>query len=270
MTAPATTWRAARDLLVAGRRIRYGEHRDQAGDLRVPAGSGPHPVVVVLHGGSWGARWTRHTTRPLAGALHRLGVATWNVEYRRIGRGGGWPATLADTGAAIDALADLDAALDLAQVHLVGHSAGGHLALWAAGRPRLPDDFPGARPRVLPASVLGLAPVTSLFPGAAGLLGAERHAQPRRWALADPTAMLPLGVPALLVHGAEDRMIPASSSERYARRARGLGDDVEVLTLPGLGHADVIDPRGPAWSHVAAWITARLAAPGADARAAAS
>lgn len=270
MTDPSSTLRAVGDLVLAGRRVRYGEHRDQVGDLRVPAGPGPHPVVVVLHGGSWGARWTRHTTRPLAGALHRLGVATWNVEYRRIGRGGGWPATLADTGAAIDALADLDAPLDLAQVHLVGHSAGGHLALWAAGRPRLPGDFPGAGPRVLPGSVLGLAPVTSLFPGAAGLLGAERHAQPRRWALADPSAMLPLGIPGLLVHGAADRMIPASSSERYARRARGLGDEIDVVTVPEAGHADVIDPRGRAWPHVAAWITERVADRGADARAAAS
>ena len=115
---------------------RYGRHRSQVAELFLPSGSGPHPVVVLIHGGCWRARYDRHLMDDLAGDLAARGWAAWNVEYRRVGprAGGGWPATFDDTAAAIDHLSEVDAALDLRRVAAVGHSAGGHLALWAAGR----------------------------------------------------------------------------------------------------------------------------------------
>lgn len=254
---PSSTLRAALDLVRSGRTVRYGEHPDQVCELRLPAGPGPHPVAVVLHGGSWGGRWTRHTTRPLAGALLRAGLATWNVEYRRIDRGGGWPQTLQDVGDAIDALADVDAPVDLKRVVLVGHSAGGQLALFAAARDRLPADFPAARPRVRGIAFVGLAPVLSLFPAASGLLGATRAQAPERWRFAEPSSMLPIGLPSLIVHGTADTLLPVAGSARFVTQARHRGDDIELTTVDGLGHAALIDPRGAAWPPVAAWLARR-------------
>jgi acetyl esterase/lipase len=258
---PSSTARAATDLLRGGRRVRYGEHRDQVCELHVPRGDGPHPVAVLLHGGSWGGRWTRHVMRPLAGALLRLGLATWNVEYRRVDRGGGWPGTLQDVGDGIDALAAVDARVDLTRVIFVGHSAGGQLALFAAARGRLPLSYPAASPRVTPSGVVALAPVTALFPGARTLLGATQAQAPERWRYADPIQLLPVGVPTLVVHGDADRLIQVGSSARYVANAQRAGDDIALATIPGLGHAAAIDPRGPAWPPVARWILEHSAAP---------
>lgn len=256
---PSSTARAAFDLLRGGRRTSYGEHPDQVCELHVPRADGPHPVVVLLHGGSWGGRWTRQIMRPLAGALLRLGVATWNVEYRRVDRGGGWPGTLQDVGDGIDALARVDAPLDLSRVIFMGHSAGGQLALFAAARRRLPRGYPASgTPRVAPSGVVALAPVTSLFPGAAPLLGATKAQAPERWRYADPIQLLPVGVPALVVHGDADRLIPTGSSARYVAAARRAGDDIDLQVIPGLGHAAAIDPRGPAWPVAARWVTEQV------------
>ncbi len=254
---PASTARAALDLARGGRTVRYGDHRDQVCELRLPKGPGPHPVAILLHGGSWGGRWTRHTVRPLAGALVRLGLATWNVEYRRIDRGGGWPQTLQDVGDAVDALAGVDAPVDLGRCVLVGHSAGGQLALFAAARDRLPAGFPAADPVVRATALVALAPVLSLFPAAAGLLGGPRTQVPERWRHADPSQNLPIGLPALLVHGTADRLLPAAGSARYVEQARRQGDDVRLEVVDGLGHAAMIDPRGAAWPPVAAWLRER-------------
>ena len=128
------------DLLAHGRTHRYGSDRSQRADLYLPAPrrralqNGPHPVMVLIHGGSWRKRYGRIVMRALAGDLLRRGWAVWNIEYRRVGNGGGWPATFEDVAAAIDHLDRLDAPLDLTRVSMLGHSAGGHLALWAAGR----------------------------------------------------------------------------------------------------------------------------------------
>jgi acetyl esterase/lipase len=132
------------DFLKRGRTHSYGGDRSQVADLHLPRGPGPHPVVVLVHGGSWGRRYGRIVMRGLAGDLLRGGWAVWNIEYRRIGNGGGWPETFEDVAAAIDLLAAINAPIDLDRVSLVGHSAGGHLALWAASRPSLPSGAPGA------------------------------------------------------------------------------------------------------------------------------
>jgi acetyl esterase/lipase len=254
---PASTAQAALDLARGGRTTRYGAHPDQVCELRLPKGRGPHPVAILLHGGSWGGRWTRHTVRPLAGALVRLGMATWNVEYRRIDRGGGWPQTLQDVGDGIDALAGVDAPLDLDRSVLIGHSAGGQLALFAGARDRLPAGYPAASPVVRATALVGLAPVLSLFPAAAGLLGATKAQAPERWRHADPSTSLPIGLPSLIVHGTADRLLPVGGSARYVTQARRQGDDIDLVTVDGLGHAAAIDPRGQAWPPLAAWLRSR-------------
>ena len=197
----ALEWRIARSLLRRPpTRHRYGEHPHQTCDLHLPDGRGPHPVAVVLHGGYWQAPYTKLIMRPLCQDLARRGYAAWNVEYRRLGRdGGGWPMTFDDVAAAIDLLASLDdVALDLSRVTLFGHSAGGQLALWAAGRPALAPDAPGAAPRVVGERVLALAAVCDIVRAgkvAVALLGGPPSAVPERWAQADPMRRIPLDVP---------------------------------------------------------------------------
>ncbi len=131
------------DVLAPRQRHRYGPHRSQRADLYLPRRARPHPVMVLIHGGSWQVRYGKIVMRGLAGDLMRRGWAVWNIEYRRVGDGGGWPATFEDVAAAIDHLATLDAPVDLERVSILGHSAGGHLALWAAGRAKLPPGSAG-------------------------------------------------------------------------------------------------------------------------------
>ena len=127
-----------------GRTHRYGPQRSQRADLHQPRGPGPHPVMILIHGGSWRKRYSRVVMRALAGDLVRRGWAVWNIEYRRLGDGGGWPATFEDVAAAIDHLDELQAPLDLERVSVLGHSAGGHLALWAGRAQKLPRGAPGS------------------------------------------------------------------------------------------------------------------------------
>jgi acetyl esterase/lipase len=198
-------------------------------------------LVAVLHGGFWRSRVDAASIRPLAAALRAEGHHVWNLEFPRVGMpGGGWP------GTAMAVAAALDAALDAAgerPVAVVGHSAGGHLALWAA------------RGRQL-AGVVALAPVCDLATAAreglgegavAEFIGAGPEAAAATYAEASPLARLPLGVPALLVHGDADRRVPIAQSRAYAAAALDAGDDCQLLELPGVGHMAVIDPGGPAW-----------------------
>ncbi|HMS62051.1 MAG TPA: alpha/beta fold hydrolase [Solirubrobacteraceae bacterium] len=258
--------RIAADALRGGRTHRYADHRQGICELHLPSGPGPHPVVVVVHGGSWKAGFDRRVMRPVCRDLVRRGWAAWNVEYRRMGGGqdGGWPATFDDIGAAVDALA-AGAPVDLDRVVLLGHSAGGHLALWAAGRDRLPDGAPGGAPRVRPRAVIAQAPVADLerAPGliAPGglvhdLLGGGPRDVPARYDVANPARQVPLGVPALLVHGAEDRTVSVGQSRDYAAAARAAGATVELVEPPGAAHRDHVDPRSTAWAAV----TGRLGA----------
>ena len=139
------TARLIRDFLLArGQTHRYGPHRSQCAELHLPAGTGPHPVMILIHGGSWQKRYSKLVMRALARDLRRRGWAVWNIEYRRIGAGGGWPETFIDVGAAVDHVRALRAPLDQDRVSVLGHSAGGQLALWAAGRAALPPHAPGA------------------------------------------------------------------------------------------------------------------------------
>jgi acetyl esterase/lipase len=247
-------------LLNPATRHRYGEHPRQVADLHRPSGTGPFPVVVVLHGGYWQAPYTKLIMRPLCVDLVRRGYAAFNVEYRRLGReGGGWPQTFDDVAAAIDHLAGRtmrDAGVDAGRVTLLGHSAGGQLALWAAGRPELPAGAPGAAPLVRATRVLALAPVCDLEGAgrpARELLGGGPSEVPERWQQADPMRRIPLGVPVALVHGRGDETVSVQRSREYDAAARAAGAAVTLTETPG-GHRDPIDPVSPAWKVAARWL----------------
>jgi acetyl esterase/lipase len=249
----------------------YGRRPSQVGELFVPAAPGPRPVAVVLHGGFWRDRYDRHLMDDLCRDLAGRGVAAWNVEYRRLARFrhvGGWPETLQDVASAIDHLAVLahdGAELDLGRVGAIGHSAGGHLALWAAGRPGLPDRAPGARPVVAVTRAVGQAPVSDLAEAvelglsdgiASRFLGGSPARRPERYALASPRARLPLGVPTLLVHGERDDTVPAAMSVAFAEAAYAVGDPCDLALFPDDGHFDCIDPGTAAWERVVEWLEA--------------
>ncbi|WP_448616372.1 alpha/beta hydrolase family protein [Modestobacter sp. URMC 112] len=252
----------------------YGPGPAQFLELTLPEGGEPAPVVVVLHGGFWRARYDIELARPLAADLAARGWAAVAVEYRRVGGGegggGGWPETLQDVTAAIDALPDLPGArrLDLSDVTVVGHSAGGHLAAWAAGRARLPAGAPGSDPRVrvtaavLQAGVLDLvlADAQRLGDGAtADFMGGGADAVPDRYAVADPVQLLPTGADVLCVHGTADTAVPTGHSERYAAAATAAGDTVEVALLD-CDHMSLIDPAGAGWERALTWLSARRGA----------
>ena len=254
MSQPAPTrfsrLRVMRGVLARPQRHRYGAARSQRADLYVPAGPGPYPVVVLLHGGYWRSRYGKSLMRALAHDLTRRGFAAWNVEYRRVGRHrGGWPMTFDDVAAAIDLLAELDdPRLDLGAVDAVGHSAGGQLAICAAAREdaRVPIRRVVAQSAVLDMAAAG-EPV-------AQFLGGRPDEVPERYEAADPMRLLPLGKPTLLVHGADDETVPLKRSRLYAEAARAAGDPVELVE-PSPGHHRVhIDPRSEAWRVVADWL----------------
>jgi 3-dehydroquinate dehydratase type II len=245
--------------------LSYGDEPDQVADLRVPVGDGPFPVAVVLHGGFWRNVWTRDLMDGISVDLAQRGWATWNVEYRRLGKGGGWPETLEDVAGAIDALTPLadDFRLDLDAVFTVGHSAGGHLALWAAARSSLPLEAPGAIPQVRVRTAVGLAPLADLAAGhRAGLgrdavaefLGAGPDAAAQRYATTSPAELVPCGVRQLIVHGDIDNRIPVSLSRDYAGAAADAGDAVVYHELEDADHFVLIDPHHEAWRKVAAEI----------------
>ncbi len=243
--------------------LAYGPRRDHRGDLRLPSGPGPHPVVVLLHGGFWRDPWQRDLMDGAAADLAGRGYATWNVEYRRVGSGGGWPATLADVAAAVDAVAGLagDHPVDPGRTLLLGHSAGGHLALWAAARDRLPEGAPGGDPMVPAVAAVALAPVADLATAHGAGLGDDAvddflrrgpDAGPERYAAASPSELLPLGVPQVLVHGTADDLVPVEHSRRYVAAASASGDDVSLVELPGADHFDLINPRSKQFEAVRA------------------
>lgn len=246
-----STARVLLDLARAPRRHRYGPHRSHRAELHVPDGPGPHPVAVMIHGGYWRARYGRRPTRAIAADLARRGCAAWNIEYRRLGpgQGGGWPATFDDVAAAIDHLATLDdVRLDLDSVTAVGHSAGGQLALWAAGRSAA--EVPVRRV----AAQAAVCDLPAAGDPAHALMGGAPDQVPDRYAQADPMRLLPLGVPVLLVHGADDETVPVARSRRYRDAARAAGDSVELIEPSPGGHRVHIDPRSEAWKATARWI----------------
>jgi pimeloyl-ACP methyl ester carboxylesterase len=218
----------------ADARIAYGPEPLQFGDLRLPAGDGPFPLALVLHGGYWQATYNVIHTGRLCEALTAEGLATWNLEYRSIGvPGGEWPGARDDLEHALAFRDRLPFEHD-ERTLLVGHSAGGQLALWAAKRARLP--------------VLALAPVSDVR-DAVARRGPEsapaRFMAPEHFHDGSPLELLPLGVPQIVLHGSADDSVPYEMSERYVEAA---GGEAELVTLEGAGHFELIDPQADAFA----------------------
>lgn len=245
----------------ADQRIRYGDDPSHFADLRLPTDPGPHPVVIYVHGGCWRAEWDlTHAGHACAG-LTAAGLATWNVEYRRIGNGGGWPATARDVARAADHLLVVGAALglDLGRIVIAGHSAGGHLAAWLAARHRLPREDPARVEGAISRGVVSIAGLVDLARASALglcggavelLIGGPPAAMPGRYALASPYELLPLGVPQILMAADRDTIVPLEIAERYADRARERGDDVRLIRVPDADHFDLGDPASPHFAPV--------------------
>ena len=227
----------------AGKRIAYGSGPDQFGDLRLPAGRGPFPVAVLIHGGCWRQSINLDNIAHLAASLARDGIATWSIEYRRAdGPGGGWPGTFDDVLAGIDYLKKIDG-LDLNHVALVGHSAGGQLALWA-----------GAKRKDVVRGVVSLSGVPDLR-GAeqtvcTGMIPLLARGTAGDWAKISPIEMLPLGVPQWVLAAEYDDIVPWKWGRQYAEAAKRKGDHVELVELFGAGHFEWIVPSSSAYSHV--------------------
>jgi acetyl esterase/lipase len=247
----------------ADARIQYGPESLQFGDLRVPRGEGPHPVAIVIHGGCWLSEFNLDHIAPLCAALGDAGVATWSLEYRRIGDpGGGWPVTLQDVARGADSLRTLAELrrLDLGRVVVVGHSAGGQLALWLAGRRRMPrDSVLWTSDPLRLRGVVALAAVTDLQTGADCQVCDDAIDQllergSPHWAdrvrVASPIELLPLGVPQRLIWGKHDSIVPLSLAHSYAAAARSSGDDVRLDVLERCGHFELIVPASAAWPTV--------------------
>jgi acetyl esterase/lipase len=240
-------------------RIPYGDDPLQFGELRLPDGPGPHPVAILIHGGCWLSEYDLTHLRSLAAAVTESGIATWALEYRRVGNpGGGWPGTFQDVARGADHLRVLASSypLDLERVLAMGHSAGGHLALWLAARSRITEREPflAANP-VLPGAVVGLAPAPDLAhlheKDVCGgviekLLGGSPESRPDRYAMASPMSLVPLGVPQILVLGRyDDNWTPVG--RRYFETAKAAGDGVRILDATESGHFEMIDPRSTTW-----------------------
>ena len=241
-------------------RIAYGPAPSNWAELRLPVGPGPHPVVVLLHGGYYQRRYGADYFVPLAEALTTEGFATWNVEYRRLGEdGGGYPGTFRDVADATDLLARLAPAkhLDLGHVTALGHSAGGQLALWLASPSR--RRFAASEAPVRVTRVVALAPVTDLRDLAVKnrgmvreLMGGEPSERSERYAEFSPIELVPLGVPQVVIHGTDDWLLPIAWSMRYVDAARANGDDATLVPVWGIGHIAVAEPTSYAWPHVLA------------------
>jgi acetyl esterase/lipase len=227
----------------ADHRMPYGPGEFQFGELRLPRRSGPHPAALVIHGGFWRAIYGLEYIGNACAALTDAGIATWNIEYRRLGHpGGGWPGTFEDVANAAHHLQSIAAQfnLDRNRVIAIGHSAGGHLALWL-----------GTRPKSLRA-VISLAGVADLRRAwelhlsntvVAEFLGGTPDEVPDRYEFASPIEQLPLGLPQRLFHGTADSSVPYEISQRYLQAARASGDDAELITLQDAGHFELVDPR---------------------------
>ncbi|MBI5584460.1 MAG: alpha/beta hydrolase [Deltaproteobacteria bacterium] len=243
------------------RRLPYGPDPQQFGDLYLPQGAGPHPVVVLLHGGCWRAEYGLEHLGQFCEALKKEGLAVWNLEYRRLGSGGGWTATFEDAARGVDFLQDLADRypLNLSRVIYAGHSAGGHLALWLAGRHHLPAESPlyPIKPLVVK-GVVSLAGIPDLVEGVkrdicAGacreLVGGLPDEVPQRYRQGSPIALLPLGVPQWHLVGLLDRIVPADYVGQYVALAEKQ-DRVNLDLLPDAGHFELIVPATPAWAFV--------------------
>ena len=256
-------------------RISYGDDSSQYGELRLPRDRAKAPVVVLIHGGCFKAAYaTTRDLAPMADALKARGIATWNLEYRRVGQpGGGWPGTYLDVGRGVDYLRTLakEYPLDLDHVVIVGHSAGGNLAMWAAARARVPAASPISMPNPLPVrGVIDLAGPVDLTANIDGyqalcrdtvitsLLGGTPSSVADRYAQASPIKLVPFGVPQVVVIGEHEDFVPRPLMEAYVKAATQSGDKVKLIVIPGVGHFEIASPLASPWTQVEAAIRSLL------------
>ncbi len=244
----------------------YGSEALQFGELRLPSGDKPAAVVVLIHGGCWRAQYDIKHTAGAAAALAKDGFAVWSIEYRRVGDvGGGWPGTFDDVSRAVDYVGELAKQyprLDLSRVVLMGHSAGGQLALWAASRKEGEQNglYMSGHPPVSVKGVVSLAGITDLaaYGAATGgcntavtpLMGGTAEQQPDRYHAVSPIGRLPMSVPVRLVHGSGDAIVPLAQSQDFAARSKAAGGTAIVDVVDGAGHFDLVAPQAEAWATV--------------------
>ncbi len=236
-------------------RLAYGADPSQFVDIRIPAGKAPHPVVFFIHGGYWRAKYDLAYAGHLCHALKKAGIATWNVEYRRVGNpGGGWPGSFEDIRNAYRALVETQTKettttppLDLKRLCVAGHSAGAQLALCLAAHEKSVQ------------SVLSLAGVLDLRRGwelhlshdaVTAFLGGSPIEVPDHYREASPAELRIPQATQKLVHGAADDSVPYQISKSYAEGKKKSGEQVELVTLPNTGHFEIVDPESAAWSKV--------------------
>ncbi len=247
-----------------GIRIPYGEDPLQFGELRFPTGTGPYPLLFVIHGGFWSAAYDLAHIGHLCSRLTSLGIVTCSLEYRRVGNaGGGWPGTLLDVANATEFFRktlSTDPRVDISKAGAIGHSAGGHLAFWLGGRQNISESSK-LRQRDKPwlRAVISLAGIVDLHEGwhqqlgsgAVGRLiggGPDRHEE--RYREASPIELLPMSLKQVLIHGKHDRTVPISQSEQFVKQAKIAGDKPSLIALEGTGHFELIDPESSAWDAV--------------------
>lgn len=269
LAVPATV--ASQQLITAGSvgefdwpspdaKISYGDGEFQFGYLRLPEGSGPHPVIVFMHGGCWLSVFDIRYTGMGEQAFADAGYAVWSLEYRRVGNpGGGWPGTFLDVASGADHLVELarEYPLDLDRVIAIGHSAGGQLALWLAARGRIPSSSELYASEPLPIhGVLALAPAPNLAtlhssgacgPGVDGLMGGSPEARPERYQVGSPMQLMPVGVPQRVIVGALDAQF-GSSGRAYFQAASAAGSSpVTLREAPESGHFEMVVPSTSTW-----------------------
>jgi acetyl esterase/lipase len=262
----------SRPVLTADHRIHYGAGPWQFGDLWIPQTRSRSllPLVVFYHGGWWKSEYDLGYAGYLCAALKKEGIASWSVEYRRVGEtGGGWPATFQDAAAGFDFVATLARSypLDLSRVITMGHSAGGHLAFWVAGRHHIDarSEIYQPRPQVPLRGAISLAGAVDLrltidlsgyFTFAHDkdevydLMGGRPQDLPDRYKAGNPGDLLPFQVPQLLIQGSADDQIPAGLPSRWTEMSRRLGDSATVNIIPSADHLDLVDPDSRAWGAV--------------------
>jgi acetyl esterase/lipase len=246
-------------------KLNYGTAPQTFGLLRLPSGPGPYPVAMIIHGGCWITPLADVTsTEAFADALRDRGFATWNIEYRAAdASGGGFPGTFLDVANAADYLRQIAPRyhLNLQRVIAIGHSAGGHLALWLGARSKLPKNSALYLDNPLPLQgVISLGGVPSLegarIPAEkicggdviGQLLGQKKHEIAKTvYEETSPIDMVPLYVPQILIAGEMDNVVPVAMSQAYAQKANALGDSVKIIRVPYSGHHEYIVPNSVVW-----------------------
>ncbi|HYL93164.1 MAG TPA: alpha/beta hydrolase [Alphaproteobacteria bacterium] len=232
-------------------RVRYGQDPNHFADVRLPVGKGPYPVVFFINGGYWRSKYDLTYAGHLCHGLKKAGIATWNVEYRRVGNpGGGWPGTFEDIRRAYSALlgykGDRAKALDLGRVCVAGHSAGGQLALCLAAFEKKVE------------AVVSLAGVLDLQRGyelnlsngaVAEFLGGSPTQVPDHYREASPME-LKIAARQKIIHGTADDSVPYELSKNYFDRKKAAGETVELVTLPNTGHFEIVDPGSTEWRKI--------------------